>query len=160
MTFEIGNQWWLARSKHGRNPKFSDPVVLWEACCEYFKWVQDNPLLEDKVFQYEGKGVHEELKKMRVMTLSGLGIFLDITYKTWCNYREVDDLLHITKQVEEIIYTQKFSGATSGFFNANIIARDLGLADKKVVEQSILIGEMNVEDMSDEQLQRELDQEE
>ena len=32
--------------------------------------------------------------------------------------------------MKEIIYNQKYSGAAAGFFNANIIARDLGLANK------------------------------
>ena len=29
------------------------------------------------------------------------------------------------------MYSQKFEGAASGIFNANIIARDLGLSDKQ-----------------------------
>jgi hypothetical protein len=33
--------------------------------------------------------------------------------------------------VEEIIRTQKFEGASADLLNPNIIARDLGLADKQ-----------------------------
>jgi hypothetical protein len=42
------------------------------------------------------------------------------------------------------MYAQKFEGAASGAFNANIIARDLGLADKtemKVTEEQPLFGD-------------------
>lgn len=34
------------------------------------------------------------------------------------------------------MYAQKFEGASVGAFNANIIARDLGLIDKKEVEHA------------------------
>jgi hypothetical protein len=33
-----------------------------------------------------------------------------------------------------VIFNQKFSGAAVGAFNANIIARELGLADNQKVE--------------------------
>lgn len=36
----------------------------------------------------------------------------------------------VTTRAEEIIRRQKFEGAAAEFLNANIIARDLGLADK------------------------------
>jgi hypothetical protein len=32
------------------------------------------------------------------------------------------------------MFTQKFSGAAVGIFNANIISRDLGLIDKKQID--------------------------
>jgi hypothetical protein len=34
-------------------------------------------------------------------------------------------------RVEDAIFRQKFEGASADLLNANIIARDLGLADKK-----------------------------
>lgn len=42
--------------------------------------------------------------------------------------------MEVTTYVEEIIRTQKFEGAAVGAFNANIIARDLGLSDKKEID--------------------------
>ena len=39
---------------------------------------------------------------------------------------------------------QKFEGATIGIYNANIIARSLGLSDKAVVEQNSTIEYKNV----------------
>jgi hypothetical protein len=43
----------------------------------------------------------------------------------------------VVTRVKDIIYTQKFEGASAGLLNPNIIARDLGLADKKVVDGTI-----------------------
>lgn len=48
--------------------------------------------------------------------------------------REEKDLLPITTRVESLIYEQKFSGAAADLLNANIIARELGLVEKKSVE--------------------------
>lgn len=67
---------------------------------------------------------------MRAMTVSGLCIFLDISQQAWGEYRDRDGFGEVTSRVDEIIRTQKFEGASAGLLNANIIARDLGLADK------------------------------
>lgn len=48
----IGNQFWKRRSKHGRDKLFKTPDVLWEAACEYFQWCDDNPLLEERLYQF------------------------------------------------------------------------------------------------------------
>jgi len=55
---------------------------------------------------------------------------------TWKKYKEHKDFLDIITHIETIIYTQKFEGAAAGHYNANIIARDLGLADKKELDHS------------------------
>lgn len=41
------------------------------------------------------------------------------------------DFSEVITRIRETIYQQKFEGATIGAFNATIISRDLGLADKK-----------------------------
>lgn len=130
MAAPVGNQFWKARSSHGRNPIFASPDDLWEACCEYFEWVEDNPLYEDKLTSYQGVNTHEPVAKMRAMTISGLCIFIDVARRTWDDFRKRDDFLPVVSRVEEIIRTQKFEGASADLLNPNIIARDLGLADK------------------------------
>jgi hypothetical protein len=129
--FLPGNRFWEARSSHGRNPIFATPDALWSACLEYFQWVEENPLYEEKVFNGKDGIVRADIAKMRAMTISGLCIFLDIDRKTWDAYRAKTDFLHIVTRAEEIIRDQKFSGAAADLLNANIIARDLGLADKQ-----------------------------
>jgi len=128
--FLTGNKFWEARSSHGRNPIFATPDDLWDAACQYFEWVEANPLYEDKLVTFQGLATHEPVAKMRAMTISGLCIFLDIARRTWDEYRARSDFLPIVTRAEEIIYSQKFAGAAADLLNANIIARDLGLADK------------------------------
>lgn len=137
MAAPTGNQFWKERSSHGRSPIFADQDALWEACSEYFDWVEANPLWEDKVTSFKGVNTHEPIAKMRAMTISGLCIFLDIGRRTWDEYRANKDFLPVTMRVEEIIRTQKFEGASADLLNPNIIARDLGLADKQDVQHGL-----------------------
>jgi hypothetical protein len=136
MQFQKGNKFWLARSSHGRNPIFSDPEQLRNACYEYFEWVEENPLLEEKIFHSQGMITKDTVTKMRAMTISGLCLFLDICENTWANYKKQPDFLSITLEVEKVIYNQKFAGASADLLNANIIARELGLADKQQNEHT------------------------
>lgn len=129
--FLPSNRFWEARSSHGANPKFADAQDLWQACCEYFEWNSANPLHEAKAFAYEGAVTVDYLPKMRAMTIKALCIFLDIRHGTWNDWKgSRPDLAAVIENVEAIIYSQKFEGASSGLLNANIIARDLGLAEK------------------------------
>ena len=136
MQFQAGNKFWLARSSHGRNPIFSNPEQLRNACYEYFEWVEENPLYEEKIFHSQGIITKDTITKMRAMTIGGLRIFLGICEQTWVNYKNNPDFLRVVKEVEEIIYNQKFTGAASDLLNANIIARELGLADKQQNEHT------------------------
>lgn len=133
MAAPKGNEFWKIRSSHGRDPIFATPDDLWEAACEYFEWADSNPLYEDKVTSFQGVNTHEPVAKMRAMTISGLCLFLDIDQTTWRDYGSKQDFSRIVTRAEEVIRSQKFAGAAADLLNANIIARDLGLADKNEI---------------------------
>lgn len=148
------NQFWKLRSKHGRDKIFSDPNIFWEASCEYFeatdkrKWIRKD---------WVGKDAIEVSRETETpYTISGLCLFLDIDEDTLNNYgtkAKYKDFFGIVSRVKKIIFTQKFEGAAVGAFNANIIARDLGLTDKKELghtgieqpKQVIIIGGKEIE---------------
>lgn len=90
-------------------------------------------MYEDKLTSYQGANTHEPVAKMRAMTISGLCIFLDISKQAWSEYKARDGFGDVTTRIEEIIRTQKFEGASADLLNPNIIARDLGLADKSEI---------------------------
>lgn len=98
---------------------------------DYFEWVDDNPLWEDKLVTFQGDATHEPVAKMRAMTIGGLCIFLDISQHAWGEYRNREDFGPVAKKIEDIIRNQKFSGAAADLLNANIIARDLGLVERQ-----------------------------
>lgn len=130
MAAPVGNSFWKARSSHGRKPIFPTPDDLWDAASEYFEWVEANPLKEEKVFNGKDGIARADIAKMRAMTITGLCIFLDISQQAWSEYKQRNGFGEVTTRIDEIIRTQKFEGASADLLNANIIARDLGLADK------------------------------
>lgn len=131
MAAPKGNKFWEIRKTSGRNPIFSSTEQMWEDCVGYFEWVEANPLMESKPFAFQGAGWLEEVPKMRAMTINGLCVYLGISIETWREYRGKEDFSGVVSQVEQIIYDQKFTGAAADLLNSNIIARELGLADKK-----------------------------
>jgi hypothetical protein len=137
-----GNQFWLARSKHGRDKIYASPDLLWEACCEYFQWVEDNPLWDNKVSQYQGAAVDMPVAKMRAMTIGGICLFLDIDVTTWREWRNNKDFSPVIAKADAVIYEQKLTGAAADLLNANIIARELGLKDTAAHEHTSPDGSM------------------
>lgn len=143
---EQKEKFWMRRSKHGRNKIFSTPEILWEAACEYFQWVDDNPLQEEKLFAYQGEITKDTINKIRAMTIDGLCFYLRIGKTTWKDYKNregYDDFSTVIEEIENIIRSQKFAGAAADLLNANIIARDLGLRDKSDIDHSSKDGSMS-----------------
>lgn len=130
--FKKGNQLWRLAPQTERMFKNGDE--LWAACVEYFEWCAANPLLETKAFSSEGTILTEELPKMRAMTLRGLSVFCGFSHTKWNGWaKERDDLKPTIQRVEDVIYTQKFEGASAGLLNHAIIIRELGLAEKSEI---------------------------
>lgn len=137
MAFKQGNTYWkLAKGFTPGTEKKYTPDELWVKAVEYFKWVEDNPLLEEKVF---GTGFKDTVNKMRAMTITGFCVFAGITSQTFFNYEKEQAYLDITARIRDIIYSQKFTGAAAGLLESNIIARELGLADKQEMKQDSTI---------------------
>lgn len=137
----IGNQFWMNRAKHGRDKLFATPELLWQAACEYFRWIEENPLYETKVFQFQGVVVTKEVPIMRAMTMAGLCFYLNCNETYFRQFKanlpdgEIGYSSVIT-DIENVVYRQKFEGAAGNLLNANIISRDLGLADKKDISSN------------------------
>ena len=149
MAAPKGNKFWMLRSKHGRDKLFATPELLWEAACEYFQWCDENPWTTRKAIQ--GKKIVTENQQQtqqevtptsRPYSLMGLCVYLGTCTSWWrsfrddCTSKEDEDFLAVIARVEETIKTQQFEGACVGAFNANIIARTLGLADKQEVDHT------------------------
>lgn len=139
MKFEQGNQFWKLRSKHGRDKLFETPELLWEAASEYFestdsrKWVKKD---------WVGKDAFEvERETETPYTLSGMCLYFDCSREWWNKFKnsERPEFLQVITRIENIIFTQKFEGAAVGAFNANIIARDLGLSDKSELSGAVTV---------------------
>ena len=132
MAATVSNEFWKLRSKHGRDKIFKSPKILQEAVDEYFQATSERSVTEQ---HWVGKDGDEVVKHHYVpFTIQGLCNFLDISFQTWENYKNkegYEDYFDVITRAEQIIYQQKFEGPATGFYNPNIIARDLGLVDKK-----------------------------
>lgn len=130
-VFEQNNQLWKLRSKHGRDKLFKTPDLLMEAATEYFQYCNTTPILKEDYVGGFATRVFRELP--RPYTLAGLCIYVGASRSWWNEFKKTAnaDFLEVISLIDEMIYNQKFEGATAGVFNANIISRDLGLVDKK-----------------------------
>jgi len=129
MAATPGNQFWKLRSHHGRDKLFKTPELLWQAACEYFQWCVDNPIEAE-----DNKGTRNvnKVKFNRPFTLKGFCLYCGACEEWFKEFKKRDlskDFITIIRTIEDIIYNQKFEGASIGIFNANIIARDLGLSE-------------------------------
>ena len=134
MAATPGNQWWKLRAKHGRHALFTDPQKLWEAAVEYFEHTEKRKWKEKDWVGKDAVLVHRE--KDAPFTVTGLCIYLGVEDAWWRNFKGTEAFKSneafgtVYAAINQIIYNQKFEGAAVGTYNANIIARDLGLRDK------------------------------
>jgi hypothetical protein len=136
MPAPTGNRFWLARTTYGRDKLFTSPEILRRACIEYFDYNENNPIMIAETVKFMGSASITEVPTMSPLTVGALCLFLNIDYKTWRNYATgegYEDYFQVCEWAENVIRHQKFSGACAGVFNASIIARDLGLADKREI---------------------------
>ncbi|MBK5721409.1 DNA-packaging protein [Dysgonomonas sp. Marseille-P4677] len=136
MAAPKGNKFWKLRSKHGRDKLFASPELLLEAAYEYFEWCDKNPWQKNEAVKSGNMaGSIIKVPTQRPFSLSGLCNYLGCNqgyfyeFKTNCDKGFSD----IITRIEELIEIQQFEGATVGAFNANIIARKLGLSDKQEI---------------------------
>lgn len=130
--FTRGNRAWKRRI-HENFKKIKKPEELMAMVCEYFQWLEDNPLMEGQIKSFEGSHTIEELPKMRAPTLAGLCAHLGIHRDTWGAWRRGErcpEFATVVEWTEQIMYDEKFTGAAAGLLNPMIIVRDLGLSEK------------------------------
>lgn len=133
-----GNRLYIDKCSHakktrsGRKTKYT-PKQLMLAAIEYFDFVENTPFYERKcVGTYYGEPMLVDLPKRRPMTIDGMLLFLDMSMNTWYNvYKKQNHFKKVTDHIEMIIKDNKYSGAATGLFNANLVIRDLGLTEKK-----------------------------
>lgn len=147
MSAPTGNQFWKLRSKHGRDKLFSTPDQMREAIFEYFESIDSDPYFKAEaktvnIGDYQSQIAIARLPVMKPYTIQGLCRYLDCNVSYFSEFEQnlkgkADEISkgfsEVITRAREVIYENKFSGAAAGFFNANIIARDLGLRDQSEV---------------------------
>ena len=129
--FTNGNTFWRLRTKHGRDRVIQDPLFLAKASDEYFLACIENPII---TIDYKGKDATRcEFQIPKVFQKNELARFCGLTAWSCIDALKAvsSDFLKVVTHIEGVIADQKFQYAAANIFNSNIVARDLGLQDKK-----------------------------
>lgn len=121
------------------------PTELMQKAREYIEDTKARPIMQNAIHQRSGEIIQIPLQ--RPLTIEGLCNYIGITVKTLHNWEKPQQepktdeerernasYLQIIARIRQLIYEDKLTGAAVGIYNANIIARDLGLTDKREVE--------------------------
>lgn len=129
MAAHKGNEYAKGCETSGRPRTIVSPDDLWELFVEYKESIFNSPYVKKEVTQRANGAELKQIYIDKPLTWDGFELFIDIhslrDYKK--KYKEFS---HIITRIDKEIYNNKFSGAASGLFNSNIIARDLGLKDR------------------------------
>lgn len=125
-------------------PKYIEsPEKLWEYYTNYKEWTKNNPILKQ---DYVGKDADEVYRKLeRPLSFEGFEVYLrdnDIICDLGDYDRDKDgrytEYATILRACKKDIEVNQFNGATVGIFQQNIIARKLGLVEKREETQTVI----------------------
>lgn len=119
-------------------PLHYTPKQLAEKFEEYVRWCEDNVMeFEEKQKGLQGNGyVNKTTKtfKQRLISVHGFLVFIGKTKRWWSQLSEGkqgEKFSYLKESITEYCEDYQKELAASGHYNANIISRLLGLADKK-----------------------------
>jgi hypothetical protein len=145
------------------NPKKYTPEELWQGALDYFDWCKKHPVIKKEqkkgstMFNVKGdlKASAKALSGIvdiptdRPYSLEALCNHLDICFDTFVNYSKekgYETYFDVCKRIKQIIDAQHFEGGMVGNFNANIVTRKLGLAEKQQNEINLTMPNIEVKD--------------
>lgn len=131
MDFEFTAEEQFWRCPPSGTMKFPTPEAMQEAAIKAFDHFASHPHKETVLFHHKGTVVRTFKDVMRPFTFRGVALRMGTTAATLNNYRTVAGFKEVLEWMDEVIYTQKFEGAAGNMMNANFLARDLGLAERK-----------------------------
>ncbi|MEI6187049.1 MAG: terminase small subunit [Alphaproteobacteria bacterium] len=114
--------------------KIESPEYLWQFFCDYVQHEKDSPLYRR---DYVGKDGEEKDTPLQVpITFEGFECYLwdkniIADLKDYASNKEsrYTDFAPIITRIRQNCFVQNYKGASVGLFNANLIARKLGISD-------------------------------
>ena len=124
---------------------------LWDLFLNYVKHERDNPMFKTEYVGKDGNLVKTPLETP--ITFEGFecylqdqGIINDLGDYSSNKDGRYSEYATIITRIKQNCFVHNFKGASVGLFNANIIARKLGLVDKKETEMK---GGLNIPQLPD-----------
>lgn len=133
---------WVATKKNvyaSKNRALKTPEELWAVACMYFDYTQNTPI-QRKEYIKTGPlaGTEYTVETPRPFNWSGLSVYanlIGIAANLHRYARNENDMYpefqDVVKLINDVMFSQKFEGAAIGMYKENIIAREIGLADKQ-----------------------------
>jgi len=124
-----GNDFW--KLADWGKPKAYQPIELWDMFREYVDSTQNSKWYKNEAIKGgDSAGSIVSVPTERPFTIQGFCVFAEIASSTFYLYEKEAAYSEIVLRIRDVIFAQKFEGAAVGAFNANIIARDLGLKEQ------------------------------
>jgi len=119
----------------GKNKYIETPDRMWELFTEYVAYEKNNPMYKTEYVGKEGEKVQTPLQVP--ITFEGFECWLadndiisDLGHYSSNKDDRYEEYVTIITRIRKNCFTQNFKGASVGLFNANIIAKKLGLVEK------------------------------
>lgn len=129
----------------GKGKKIKDPDEMWDLACEYFQETDEVHIITEDVFKSgDLAGKKYNIEHRRPYSWAGFnrfvfsrGIVTDVDDYRFNSDNAYSDYAEVMRRISKVMYEQKFDGASSGVFSANIIARDLQLQENTNIKADI-----------------------
>ena len=126
----------------GHRKAIGTPTELFELFIEFKKWIFSEPIMKAEFNAKVGDIVYIPLQRPLTWSrfdtwIADKGIIEDLEDYRQNRDDRYSDYGGIITRINREMKANKFEGASVGIFNANIIARDLGLVDKQELENNI-----------------------
>lgn len=126
----------------GRHKNIETPEILWELFCDYVKHEKENPWLKVEYVGRDGDQVKTPLQVP--ITFEGFECYVadqdiiqDLSHYSANTDGAYDEFRTIITRIRNNCFSQNYKGAAVGLFNANLVAKKLGLVDKKDIKASV-----------------------
>lgn len=156
MAWIKGAAYWEDLRKKGyTSPKaIGSPELMWDLFLAYVADTDNNPATKEE--QSKSSRGSVDLDTLEVSNIVKFKIQRPYSWVGFEAYLGLNDIIcsnlseyksnrkggyeaysEVVARIDKIMYNQKYEGATMGHFNAVIIARDLGLAEKREIAAKI-----------------------
>lgn len=127
--------------KEGKDPIFENGEEILAQFEDYTRYCKRNPIEKPELLK-SGlmAGTVVGIKVPRPQSLVGFCIFLGIHRGTWYDWKKAGKYSDILSRIEDRIFRQQADGAQIDMYNASIVARRLGMTDKKEIKTPDLKG--------------------
>lgn len=121
---------WEIHRKFPGQRVFQTPEDMWDKAVEYFEWVKARAVATEITVDKKTGEKTEISHAPVVFHLSSFFAFVGMTRRTFLDYEQRPGFEDVTAHIREVIRTNQFDGAAVNLYNAGLIAKEIGLADR------------------------------